>query len=126
LIFQSAQSFKFLRVILPLSFVSATAAAAMEAEIQATFDNANSFNNKLKDTLSGLLGANNDRKAEIDSLRSDHDGLQKAHDAFQGRRRKRQIGLGHLKRELKNEIAKDICAAATYESNTQKQRITNL
>merc|ERR1712002_910782 len=40
------------------------------------------FNNKLKDTLSGLLKANNDRKSEIDGLRSDHDQLRKDHDSF--------------------------------------------
>ena len=57
----------------------------MEAEIQATFEHCGSFNSKLKDTLTSLLNANNDRKAEIDSLRSDHDALQQAHDAFQGR-----------------------------------------
>ena len=57
----------------------------MEAEIQATFEHCGSFNSKLKDTLTSLLNANNDRKAEIDGLRSDHDALQQAHDAFQGR-----------------------------------------
>jgi len=55
----------------------------MEAEIQATFEHCGSFNSKLKDTLSSLLGANNDRKSEIEGLRSDHDALQQAHDAFQ-------------------------------------------
>ena len=34
----------------------------MEAEIQATFEHCGSFNSKLKDTLTSLLNANNDRK----------------------------------------------------------------
>jgi len=54
----------------------------MEGDLNATFDACSTFNNKLKDTLSGLLNANNDRKSEIDSLRSDHDQLRKDHDSF--------------------------------------------
>ena len=49
----------------------------MEADMQATFDNCNNFNTKLQDTLKGLINANNDRKSEIDSLRSDHEELKK-------------------------------------------------
>ena len=41
----------------------------MDANLNATYEACNSFNNKLKDTLMGLIGANNDRKAEIDGLR---------------------------------------------------------
>merc|ERR1712227_617409 len=41
-----------------------------------------SFNTKLRDTLQGLLQANNERKSEIDGLRSDHDQLRKDHDAL--------------------------------------------
>merc|ERR1712033_69532 len=37
---------------------------------------------KLRDTLQGLLQANNARKSEIDGLRSDHDQLRKDHDAL--------------------------------------------
>jgi hypothetical protein len=55
----------------------------MEADCQATYDFCGQFNDKLRDTLLGLIKANGERKSEIDSLRSDHDGLQKAHDAFQ-------------------------------------------
>ena len=55
----------------------------MEAEIQATFEHCGSFNSKLKDTLTSLLNANNDRKSEIDALRGDHDQLRSDHDAFQ-------------------------------------------
>merc|ERR1712168_1314947 len=41
------------------------------------------FNTKLKDALSGLVKANNDRKSEIDALRGDHDQLKKDHDALE-------------------------------------------
>lgn len=54
----------------------------MDANLAATFDAGNSFNQKLRDTLQGLLQANNDRKSEIDSLRSDHDQLRSDHDAL--------------------------------------------
>merc|ERR1712168_1582677 len=55
----------------------------MDAAVAATFDAGNSFNTKLKETLSGLLSANNERKAEIDALRSDHDQLKSDHDALE-------------------------------------------
>jgi len=55
----------------------------MEANLTATFDAGNDFNTKLRDTLQGLLGANNERKAEIDALRGDHDQLKKDHDALE-------------------------------------------
>merc|ERR1719499_357590 len=54
----------------------------MEANLAATFDAGSSFNTKLRDTLQGLLAANNERKSEIDALRSDHDQLRKDHDAL--------------------------------------------
>merc|ERR1712020_256717 len=54
----------------------------MEANLAATFDAGSSFNTKLRDTLQGLLQANNERKSEIDGLRSDHDQLRKDHDAL--------------------------------------------
>jgi len=54
----------------------------MDNDVNATFEAGNNFNNKLRDTLAGLLNANNDRKSEIDALRSDHDNLRKDHDAF--------------------------------------------
>jgi len=54
----------------------------MDNDLNATYEACNNFNTKLKDTLLGLIGANNDRKSEIDGLRSDHDTLRKDHDAF--------------------------------------------
>merc|ERR1712032_931181 len=55
---------------------------SMEANLSATFDAGSSFNTKLRDTLQGLLSANNERKSEIDALRGDHDTLKKDHDAL--------------------------------------------
>ena len=55
---------------------------SLDADIQATADSGATFQNKLVDTLRGLIGANNDRKSEIDSLRNDHEELKKNHEAF--------------------------------------------
>lgn len=55
----------------------------MEGDLQATFDNCNNFNNKLQDTLKGLINANAERKSEIDGIRGDHEDLKKAHESFQ-------------------------------------------
>merc|ERR1712121_393070 len=54
-----------------------------EGDVSACFDAGNSFNDKLKDALSGLVKANADRKSEIDALRGDHDQLKKDHDALE-------------------------------------------
>merc|ERR1712002_1235747 len=54
----------------------------MEADLTATFDACNTFNAKLKDTITGLIKANTDRKSEIDALRGDHDQLKSDHDAL--------------------------------------------
>merc|ERR1711953_1290795 len=54
----------------------------MEDNLAATFDAGNSFNTKLRDTLQGLLAANNDRKSEIDALRGDHDQLKSDYEAL--------------------------------------------
>ena len=55
---------------------------SLEADVNACCDNGNSFQNKLADTLRGLLNANNERKSEIDSLRNDHEELKKNHEGF--------------------------------------------
>merc|ERR1712121_69196 len=64
-------------------FLAENSNRKMDAAVAATFDAGNSFNTKLKETLSGLLSANNERKAEIDALRGDHDQLRKDHDALE-------------------------------------------
>merc|ERR1711994_126568 len=45
----------------------------MDNDLNATYEACNNFNNKLKDTIMGLINANSDRKSEIDGLRGDHD-----------------------------------------------------
>lgn len=55
----------------------------MEGAIAASFDSGNSFNQKLNDALTSLCQANNERKAEIEGLRGDHDQLKKDHDALE-------------------------------------------
>ena len=54
----------------------------MDGDVQACFDAGNTFQQKLNDTLLGLINANNDRKSEIEALRGDHEELKKNHDAF--------------------------------------------
>merc|ERR1711884_36315 len=64
-------------------FLAENSNRKMDAAVAATFDAGNSFNTKLKETLSGLISANNDRKSEIDALRGDHEELKKNHDALE-------------------------------------------
>merc|ERR1711973_1045374 len=69
---------------LPLNHPPAPQPETMaDGDVSACFDAGNSFNTKLKDALSGLVKANNDRKSEIDALRGDHDQLRKDHDALE-------------------------------------------
>ena len=55
----------------------------MDNNLNAAYDACNSFNNKLKDTIMGLINANTDRKKEIDGLRADHDKLRQDHNSFE-------------------------------------------
>merc|ERR1712038_1662454 len=69
---------------LPLNLPPAPQPETMaDGDVSACFDAGNSFNTKLKDALSGLVKANNDRKSEIDALRGDHDQPKKDHDALE-------------------------------------------
>merc|ERR1711973_703650 len=69
---------------LPLNHPPAPQPETMaDGDVSACFDAGNSFNTKLKDALSGLVKANNDRKSEIDALRGDHDQLEEDHDALE-------------------------------------------
>ena len=74
-------SFKFHSQQKVLNFTSSNT-MSLEADVQACADNGMNFQNKLADTLRGLLNANNDRKSEIDALRGDHEELKKNHEAF--------------------------------------------
>merc|ERR1712126_697725 len=64
-------------------FLAENSNRKMDAAVAATFDTGMGFQNKLKECLEGLLNANNERKAEIDALRSDHDQLKSDHDALE-------------------------------------------
>merc|ERR1712113_457134 len=55
---------------------------SLEADVNACNQAGGSFHDTLSKTLTGLLNANNERKSEIDGLRSDHDNLRKDHDSF--------------------------------------------
>jgi len=54
----------------------------LDDDVQAVADNGGTFQNKLADSLRGLISANNERKSEIESLKGDHEQLRKDHDAF--------------------------------------------
>jgi len=55
----------------------------LDDDVKAVADNGGTFQSKLADSLRGLIGANNERKSEIESLKGDHETLRKDHDAFQ-------------------------------------------
>merc|ERR1712088_96730 len=87
----------------------------MDGDVQACFDAGNSFQQKLNDTLLGLITANNDRKSEIEALRGDHDTLKKDHDAFV------------VTAERENDLRKN--EVKSLEEKTQKEnqaRITDI
>jgi len=108
----------------------------MDASVAATFDAGNGFNTKLKETLMGLVGANNDRKAEIDALRSDHDQLKSDHDALEvTTTRENDLRKNEIK-SLEERTAKDNQARITdiakldgkldSENNARKEEIKAL
>jgi len=108
----------------------------MDSDLNATFDACNTFNNKLKDTLNGLIGANNDRKSEIDALRSDHDNLRKDHDSFvTSAERENDLRKNEIK-SLEEKNAKENQARITdiakldgkldSENNARKTEIANI
>merc|ERR1711997_93126 len=108
----------------------------MEANLSATFDAGNDFNTKLRDTMQGLLGANNERKAEIDALRSDHDQLKSDHDALEvTTTRENDLRKNEIK-SLEERTAKDNQARITdiakldgkldSENNARKEEIKAL
>jgi len=56
--------------------------SSLDADVQAVADNGGTFQNKLADSLRGLISQNNERKSEIESLKGDHEQLRKDHDSF--------------------------------------------
>jgi len=108
----------------------------MDNDLNATYEACNTFNNKLKDTLMGLIGANNDRKGEIDGLRSDHDTLRKDHDSFvTSMERENDLRKNEIK-SLEEKTAKENQARITdiaklegkldTENNSRKEEIKAL
>merc|ERR1711997_1211848 len=93
-----------------------------EGDVSACFDAGNGFNNKLKDALSGLVKANNDRKSEIESL---EEKQQKDNTA-------RQMDIAKLdgKLDTENGARKAEIAAldswAKGENDARKTEIANL
>merc|ERR1711936_1438074 len=108
----------------------------MEDNLAATFDAGNSFNSKLRDTLQGLLAANNERKSEIDALRGDHDQLKSDHEALvntterENSLRKNEIKSLEERTEKDNkariaDIAK-LDGKLDSENNSRKKEIEDL
>merc|ERR1711962_548596 len=108
----------------------------MEDNLAATFDAGNSFNTKLRDTLQGLLAANNERKSEIDALRGDHDQLKSDHEALvntterENSLRKNEIKSLEERTEKDNkariaDIAK-LDGKLDSENNSRKKEIEDL
>merc|ERR1711884_720155 len=117
-------------------FLAENSNRKMDAAVAATFDAGNSFNTKLKETLMGLVGANNDRKAEIDALRSEHDQLKSDHDALVNTTtRENDLRKNEIK-SLEERTAKDNQARITdiakldgkldSENNARKEEIKAL
>merc|ERR1711884_179604 len=117
-------------------FLAENSNRKMDASVAATFDAGNGFNTKLKETLMGLVGANNDRKAEIDALRSEHDQLKSDHDALVNTTtRENDLRKNEIK-SLEERTAKDNQARITdiakldgkldSENNARKEEIKAL
>jgi len=108
----------------------------MEANLTATFDACNTFNTKLKDTIQGLIGANSERKAEIEALKGDHEQLRKDHDALEvTTTRENDLRKNEIK-SLEEKQGKDNQARITdiaklegkldSENNARKEEIKSL
>jgi len=108
----------------------------MDNDVKAAFDAGNNFQQKLNDTLLGLISANNDRKSEIDSLRGDHEELKKNHEAFVvTAERENDLRKNEIK-SLEERTQKDNQARITdiaklegkldTENGARKQEIANL
>merc|ERR1712079_490853 len=107
-----------------------------DGDVRACFDAGNSFNTKLRDTLQGLLAANNERKSEIDALRGDHDQLKSDHEALvntterENSLRKNEIKSLEERTEKDNkariaDIAK-LDGKLDSENNARKEEIKSL
>merc|ERR1712110_907074 len=108
----------------------------MEDNLAATFDAGSSFNTKLRDTLQGLLAANNERKSEIEGLRGDHEQLKSDHESLvntterENSLRKNEIKSLEERTEKDNkariaDIAK-LDGKLDSENNARKEEIKSL
>jgi hypothetical protein len=108
----------------------------MEDNLAATFDAGSSFNTKLRDTLQGLLAANNERKSEIEGLRGDHEQLKSDHEALVNTtERENSLRKNEIK-SLEERTEKDNKARITdiakldgkldSENNARKEEIKSL
>jgi len=104
--------------------------------VQATFDCGNQFQQKLNDTLIGLINANDERKSEIDALRNDHEELKKNHEGFVvSSERENDLRKNEIK-SLEEKTMKENQARITdiaklegkldTENGARKQEIANL
>merc|ERR1711893_313478 len=106
----------------PALLTCAHKSTRMDNDLNATYEACNNFNNKLKDTLLGLINANNDRKSEIDGLRSDHDQLRKDHDAFVvSMERENDLRKNEIK-SLEVQILQNSMASLTLKTMQEKRK----
>jgi len=110
--------------------------SSLEADVNACNQAGGSFHDTLSKTLTGLLHANQERKSEIDGLRSDHDNLRKDHDAFvTSAERENDLRRNEIK-SLEERMQKENQARITdiakldgkldTENNARKTEIANL
>merc|ERR1711970_1044354 len=110
--------------------------SSLDGDVQAVADNGGTFQNKLVDTLRGLVSANNERKAEIDTLGGDHEELKKAHEGFVvSAERENDLRRNEIK-SLEEMMMKEIQALITdiaklegkldTENGARKTEIANL
>jgi len=101
-----------------------------------TFEACSTFNQKLRETISALIMANNDRKHEFDDLKEDHEKLKKEHHALENTTtRENDLRKNEIK-SLEERTAKDnqnriddiskLNAKLESENNARKQEIATL
>lgn len=110
--------------------------SGLDGDIQAVANSGGTFQQKLVDSLSGLLNANNERKSEIASLRNDHEELKKNHESFvTSAERENDLRKNEIK-SLEERMMKENQARITdiakldgkldTENNSRKTEIANL
>jgi len=98
-----------------------------------TFEACGTFNQKLRETLNGLIMANNDRKHEFDDLKDGHEKLKKDHHALENTAtRENDLRKNEIK-SLEERTAKDnqnriedIAKLNTKQETDNKARIEDI